>query len=155
MWIREAVAGDAGPLAQVFYAAVQAADGYSPAQRNAWCDRAPAAQDWADRLSGLITLVAVDAGPLGFVSLRGDDGYLDLAFVDPAHAGKGVFSQLDAVAENRARSRGLRRMHTQASLMLHPILLAKGWTVLRPNTVTRNGQSLQNFIMEKPLQTQA
>ena len=151
MWIREARASDAGALARVFFEAVQSADAYTVAQRAAWAPTCPPASDWAARLDGLLTLVADQDGPKGFVSLRASDGYLDFAFVDPAHRGHGMLSSLLAVLENRCRAEGIKRLHTHASLHLEPILTAKGWQVLRPNAVDQNGQVLRNFEMEKHL----
>ncbi len=151
MRVRGATPDDTAALAGIFYHAVQQAVAYTVDQRNAWAPHCPSSTDWAQRLKGLVTLVAVDPTPLGFVSLRMSDGYLDLAFVDPAHQGKGVFDGLHTALETQARAPGLVRLHTQASLVLHPILERKGWKTLRRNTVKRAGQDLRNVIMEKPL----
>ena len=150
MWVRDAVPGDAGALAGIFYDAVQQAGDYTVTQRNAWAPRRPTVSDWAQRLDGLLTLVAVDQDPLGFVSARMSDGYLDLAFVDPSRQGVGVFDCLHTMLENRARAAGLRRLYTQASLALSPVLERRGWRVVRPNRVERAGQILRNFVMERP-----
>ena len=154
MWVREARAQDAGALAAIFYRGVQigAADRYSQAQRDVWAGAQPTADAWAARLDGLLTLVAdAGEGPIGFMSLRLEDGYLDLAFVDPDRRGTGVTRDIYAVLENRARAAGLTQLTTHASHMAKPFFLREGWSVQSGNTIERAGITLENWIMEKAL----
>ena len=154
MWIRDAAPADAGALADIFYSAVQigAAEAYSQDQRDAWAGQQPTAEGWAKRLDGLLTLVA-DAGngPVGFMSMRMEDGYLDLAFVDPDHRGMGLSRDIYAVLENRARAAGLSRLTSHASHMAKPFFEREGWVNLGQNTIERGGITLENWVMEKTL----
>lgn len=154
MLIREARAQDAGRLGEIFYTAVQvgAAGAYDQDQRDAWAGQQPTAEAWAKRVDGLLTLVAQDDDALvGFVSMRMDDGYLDLVFVDPAFSRRGVFSDLSAVLENRCRAAGLARLWVEASDLLKPVLAKRGWDTLRENHVQRGDVTIRNWIMEKAL----
>lgn len=154
MLIREASAKDSAPLAEVFFNAVQigAAGAYAQDQRDAWAARQPSADHWAKRLEGLLTLVAQDGKRVvGFVSMRMDDGYLDLAFVHSDFAGRGIGGNLCAVLENRARVAGLKRLTVQASDLLKPVLDKRGWSVVEENQVHLGDVILRNWSMEKAL----
>lgn len=154
MWVRAAEAGDMEALAEVFFVAVRegAAPAYDAAQRAAWAGAQPTAEQWAERLAGLETVVAEDSGVVvGFMSVRASDGDLDLAFVRPEVRGTGVAAALYAALENRMRVAGVARLHTRASHMAKPFFERQGWAVVRPNTVTRAGQTLDNWVMEKTL----
>ena len=151
MWVRDALAHEAGTLAQLFWRAVR--EGHSPydeAARAAWAPECPTAEDFAARLTGLETLVAEQDGLVGFMSL-GADGYLDLAFVLPDHRGTGVADRLYSVLEGRARARRQTRLTTHASLMAQPFFARHGWQILAPDPVMRRGVLLDRTVMEKRL----
>ena len=94
--------------------------------------------------------VAAD-GPVGFMTLNPDTGYLDLAFVLPELMGKGVAATLYAMLESRARAAGLTRLTTEASLLSEPFFLREGWRLVRRQEVERSGARLSNALMEKSL----
>lgn len=154
MWVRDATPADAGALAAIYYRAVQigAAEVYSEKQRDAWAGQQPTPERWAERLNGLLTLVA-DTGtaPIGFMSLRLEDGYLDLAFVDPDHRRTGVSRDIYAVLENRARAAGLTHLSTHASHMAKRFFQREGWQVVNAALVKRGDVTLENWVMEKAL----
>ena len=146
--VRAARLGEAAELAEIFHRAVQAAERYSKAQRDAWSPDCPEAARWAARLHGLTTLVAERAGkPIGFMALR-EDGYLDLAFVDPDFARQGVGRVLLDGILTEARGLGLRRLWTEASLVARPFFEGQGWVVLGQQLVAKRGVELTNFRME-------
>ena len=146
--VRVARLGEAAELAEIFHRAVQAAERYSKAQRDAWSPDCPEAARWAARLRGLRTLVAERAGkPIGFMALR-EDGYLDLAFVDPDFARQGVGSVLLDGILTEARGLGLRRLWTEASLVARPFFEGRGWVVLCQQQVEKRGVEMTNFRME-------
>lgn len=136
----------------VFHRAVQigARDHYTQAQRDAWSPEPPVATaDSCARLEQAITRVACDTADhriVGFMSLL-DTGYLDMAFVDPDHMGRGVADALHAALIAEARSRGFTRLTTDASHLARSFLTRHGWTLCAPETVTRNGVSLTRFRM--------
>lgn len=154
MIVRDACAGDMARLGEIFFRAVRigAAGAYSEAQRAAWAGAQPYAEGWSTRLDGLLTLVAdAGEGPLGFMSVRESDGYLDLAFVQPELRGQGVAAAIYAVLENRMRAGKVARLHTHASHMAKPFFERQGWVTIRPNRAQMGDQTLDNWIMEKPL----
>ena len=102
-------ASDPGALAGIFHAAVQgASDHYSQAQRDDWSAVCPTESAWRTRLEGLTTVVATEDGvPVGFMSMDISSGLLDLAFVLPSHARRGVGGQLYDALMERAAAAGL------------------------------------------------
>ena len=145
---------DADALAQIYFDAVRigAAPKYSAAALAAWAPERPKAAVWAARLKGLITLVASDTAPIGFMSLC-PTGLLDLAYVAPEWRGKGVADALHAaiLVQAQARALNLPALTTEASLMAHPFFLRMGWQMVAAQTAVRNGVSLENFRMSLAL----
>ncbi|NNE81109.1 MAG: GNAT family N-acetyltransferase [Silicimonas sp.] len=154
--IRSYQTGDAPALAEIFHRAVRegASGVYSEAERAAWSPTMPRGDAWERRLACAETAVAEEGGrPVGFMTLDLQQGYLDLAFVLPEVMGQGVASSLYAVIESRARAAGLGRLTSEASLLAEPVFAARGWRVLRRQTVVRSGIEIANAIMEKELST--
>jgi putative acetyltransferase len=145
---------EADALAAIFFDAVRvgAAAFYDERQRAAWAPTPPEPAAWATRLAAATVCVAVDDddAAIGFITVD-DDGYVDLAFVAPAAAGRGVGTVMTRWVESWARARGLSRLHTQASLGAQPMFRACGWTVLKTQQVKRDGVTLENAVMEKLL----
>jgi len=151
--VRSFVPEDADVLGQLFYRAVQegAAGAYSEAQRRAWCPNAPTGPAWTERLSKADCVVAQQNGSVvGFMTLL-DTGYLDLAYVDPAVARRGIGTAMLAVLEGRGRAAGMTRMETEASLVAEGLFASAGWTVVKRQTIERGGVTLQNARMAKSL----
>ncbi len=151
--IREARDSDMAAIGRIFHAAVMegTAAHYTHGQRAAWAGPPRDAAYWANRLAGQTVLVAERDGEVaGFFSLT-EDGCQDTAFVDPAHAGAGVGSALLSALEAKALDQGHTLLTTFASLAARPFFLARGWTVVRPNTATIRGESLDNFLMQRDL----
>ncbi|AZQ67334.1 GNAT family N-acetyltransferase [Silicimonas algicola] len=148
--VRSGRAEDVPALPEVFHAAVQAAEAYSEAERAAWSPAVPTVEAWTRRLDGLDVVVAEVGGEVaGFMCLK--DDLLDLAYVHPTFARQGVGHALYAVVEGRARSVGVTRLRTEASLVAEPFFLRHGWRVVRRQEVVRNGVALRNAVMEKVL----
>jgi hypothetical protein len=87
--LRFGVREDIAALTGVFYRAVREGAGpeYSAEQRAAWAPAPPEIEAWDKRLTPQKVFVAELAGTvIGFMTLR-QDGYIDLAFVDPDHIG--------------------------------------------------------------------
>ena len=148
--VRPFVETDAEGLASLFYAAVHigAADYYNEEQRNAWAPDVPEPGAWLKRLQSQFVLVAATAEThLGFMTLQ-PDGYIDLAFVAPDQIGNGVAWRLyeDILAE--ARSLGIGRLYSHASLAARPFFQRQGWAVTNEQTVMIEDVALVNFVME-------
>ena len=144
---------DAPALARLFFRAVRrgAKRHYSLRQRKAWAPRLPNLDHWRKRLKGQTILIATRHDrAVGFLALR-DDGMIDLAFVDPAFAGRGIGARLLQETVKAATDRGLWRLRTDASLIAYPLFRRHGWTAARRQTVRRRGVRLTNVRMEKTL----
>jgi putative acetyltransferase len=144
---------EAADLGIIFFNAVRegAAGFYNAEQRRAWASRIPSGPDWASRLAAQQTVVARNAGvPIGFMTLA-NDGYIDLAFVDPAYQRRGVGSLLYAQIEALARKAQMERLYAEASYLVRGLFEQKGWTVLHEQQIERGDVRLTNFVMEKRL----
>jgi putative acetyltransferase len=144
---------DAAATARVFYDAVHAGteSHYDEAQRHAWAPQVPVTFQWRERLASQKTLVAqLDGRIVGFISLA-SDGVIDLVFVAPEAAGKGVAAQLHLAMLTDASGMGLRRLCTQASRAARKFFERQGWAVVDEQAVSRNGVRLTNFVMERYL----
>ena len=119
---------------------------YDAAQAAAWApDDDPS--EWAARLSEGTTWIAADGAIVaGFLTLR-DDGHLDLFFVRPAYRKVGVSDGLYAACLDHARSLGMERLTTHASLLAKSFLTRRGWVCLQEERSLRNGQSLSRYRM--------
>ena len=87
-----------------------AAPYYSLEQIVAWAPGSPVAARWEERLSHLHTIVAESGGILaGYVSYTAE-GYLDLLFINPTFARRGVGSSLYRRVESTLRTAGVERI---------------------------------------------
>ncbi len=144
---------EADQLGLIFFRAVRegAAAAYDEDQRRAWASSVPSGPDWAARLAKQHTLVARKANrPIGFMTLV-EDGYIDLAFVDPDTHRRGVGRRLYAEIEALARAMKIKRLYSDASHLLRGLFEKQGWTIRQEQHITRAGITLTNFAMEKPL----
>ena len=122
---------DAAATWKVFHAAVRstALACYSAEQVAAWAPDDVDADRWAHRRAAAWTLVAVHNGQVaGFTDLT-DAGELDMLYVHPEHARRGVATCLVAGVVTEARRRGLLRLDVRASRVLQPLLERFGFVL--------------------------
>lgn len=144
---------DLTAVVELFTASVHglAAPGYDAAQREAWAPRPPDPEAWRTRLAGLRAVVAEDdGGPAGFVAYS-EGGHVDLLYVAPGQARRGVASRLLAHAEAALAATGVRELTTEASLVARPFFEARGYHVVDEQTVERGGVALPRLAMRKTL----
>jgi putative acetyltransferase len=152
--LRDYTSDDAGPTLGVFLRAVRvtAARDYSPEQVAAWApdDVDPAA--WAARRAAAGTRVAVadDGSVIGFSDVDGS-GYVDMMFVDPGAAGRGVATALLRWAEETARVAGAAELTTHASVTARPFFERRGFVVEAEQHPVRRGVELTSYRMRRPL----
>ncbi|WP_424926660.1 GNAT family N-acetyltransferase [Amaricoccus tamworthensis] len=141
---------DAAATADLFYRAIHEGtrDHYTTEQRRAWAPQRPETTCWRERLNSQYAVIA-ETGPdlAGFMTLD-ENGYIDLAFVDPAHTGQGIGSALLNAITTEASRRGMHRLKTHASLAARPFFERHGWTIVKQQTITRGGAGLANYVME-------
>jgi putative acetyltransferase len=140
-------------LAEIFRASVEelAADDYSESQREAWTSAADDQEELARRLSEQLTLIAtLNGSPVGFASLANNET-IDLIYVHPAAAGRGVGTMLVDALEKLGIARGARRLTADVSDSAQDFFEKRGFTATQRNTVQRGGEWLTNTTMEKKM----
>lgn len=120
---------------------------YTPDQLSAWAPEDLDEASWARRLQCQTFLLAEEDGALmGFASLEGD--YLDLLYVHPRHARRGVGTVLCDALERQCTG---RRITVHASATARPFFARRGYRTVEPHQVERRGVTLINYFMEKEL----
>jgi putative acetyltransferase len=145
--------GDARFLVYVFFASVRelACMKYDSEQVRAWAPDVPDPAEWGKRMRSHETFVAErDGEPVGFIELE-RDGHLRMLYRVPGVAGGGVAAELYRVMEERARELGVRRIHTEASLLAESFFVSHGYQLDQREVVERNGVSLPRARMFKIL----
>ena len=124
---------------------------YSQQQVMAWAPDEIDARKWTHRLDNKAVWVAdLDGAPVGFIDVA-RDGLIDMLYVHADHQGTGIASRLLRVVEASARSRGLLRLFTEASITARPFFEHRGFRVIAPQRVMRWAQEFVNYRMDKQL----
>lgn len=143
--------GDESAIVRVFYESVHGLGPrvFQAAQVTAWAPDVPDAAGWHDRLATHETLVAErDGAIVGFAEFD-RNGSLEYLYREPGSPGAGG-ALLDAV-EARARELGCKRLSTEASPLLKPVLERRGWNIDAPEDVERDGVTLRRYRMSTAL----
>ena len=151
--MRPFLPADALLLAEIFRASIAelASEDYSEGQQEAWSSLADDENAFAMRLANGLTLVGtMDGSPVGFASLAGPDR-LDMLYVHPAAAGRGVGSMLVDALEKLAAARGAARLTAEVSDSAETFFRRRGFVPRQRNTVPVGGEWLANTTMEKQL----
>jgi putative acetyltransferase len=144
---------DAASLAALFHAAVTslAASHYDAAQRAAWVTSADDLTAFDARLARGMTLVARHADEcVAFAQLFPSD-HIEMLYVAPGWARRGLASALLARLEAVARERGEQVLRAEASALARPVFERAGFSLVAYEVVRRGGVSLPRFQMGKPL----
>ncbi len=144
---------DAPHAARIYFAAVHEGTAalYDAEQRRAWGGEREEPERWRERLEGMQGFVAEIGGvPQGFMTIDAE-GLVDLAFVHPSAARRGIGAMLLAAVEGRARELGVTRLWSEASKASRPFFARHGWAVVTEQQVERDGVKLTNYRMEKRL----
>jgi putative acetyltransferase len=151
--MRPFLPADVPLLAEIFRASIAelTADDYSEAQQQAWASIAEDEAAFAARLADAVTLLGtIDGSPVGFASLKGTES-LDMLYVHPAAAGRGVATMLIDALEKLAAARGARRLTADVSDSAEDFFKRRGFTPRQRNSVPLGNEWLANTTMEKPL----
>ncbi|MFG1465203.1 GNAT family N-acetyltransferase [Xanthobacter sp. DSM 24535] len=151
--LRPFLPSDTEVLAAIFRASIEelTAEDYDSDQQDAWAGTADDEAAFGARLGGELTLVAtMDGVPVGFIALKGDD-LIDLLYVHPVVAGKGVGTVLCEAAETIAKARGKETLAVDASDNAQRFFARRGYVPQRRNTVTLGNAWLGNTTMQKTL----
>ncbi|WP_372421441.1 GNAT family N-acetyltransferase [Salinarimonas chemoclinalis] len=152
--LRPLLPTDVPVCAQIFRDAIEALTGedYDPGQQEAWASLADDFEGFGARLTKALTIVATDEGEVvGFASLVGNET-LDMLYVAPDMAGRGVATTLADAIETLAGARGTKVLTVQASDTALPFFMDRGFEAQQRNTVHRAGQWLANTTMTKAIE---
>jgi putative acetyltransferase len=155
--LRPFLPADVPLLAEIFRASIEqlTADDYSEAQQEAWASAADDEAQFGARLANALTLLAtLDGSPVGFASLANGD-QIDMLYVHPVVAGRGVGTLLCDALEKLAQARGVKRLTTDASDTARPFFERRSYTPEQRNTVMRGGEWIANTTLRKDLSGQA
>lgn len=150
--LRPYLPADAPLCAAIFRAAIEelTVDDYSESQREAWAVGGEDIAAFGARLAASLTLVAViDGGPVGFACLKGD--VVDMLFVAPATAGRGVGAMLLDALSKLAAARGVKKLTSEVSDTARPIFERHGFVAERRNIVRKGDEWLANTTMTRAL----
>jgi putative acetyltransferase len=144
---------DVGNLVALFRDSVRqiALGDYTEAQLQAWAPDFIDLEQFGSRCASKSTWVAEASSEIAGFSDLESDGHVDMLYVHPRFKRRGVARALLAHIESIARSRGLDRLYTEASITARSAFEALGFTVLEARTVVTRGESMKNYGMEKRL----
>ncbi len=151
--LRPALPADFPALAALFRASVEelGLEDYSQNQVEAWSATARDEAAFAARLAGGLTIVGLIDGEIaGFATLKGMD-VLDMLYVHPHFARKGVASQLCDALEKLAAARKATVLTVDASDGAQILFSLRGYEAQRRNMAFLGDQILGNTTMTKQL----
>jgi putative acetyltransferase len=155
--LRPFLPADAPLLADIFRASIEelTAEDYSEAQQQAWASAADDEGAFAERLASQLTLIATLQGsPVGFASLARNEE-IDMLYVHPDVAGRGVATLLIDALEKLAGARGATRLTTAASDTARAFFENRAYVPQQRNSVLCGGEWIANTTMQKQLAAQA
>jgi ribosomal protein S18 acetylase RimI-like enzyme len=148
--------GDAKFLSQIYYNTIHMvnAKDYSKEQLDAWAPWS-SVQDysgWKEKLEKIRPFVALIGETIvGFAEFE-LNGHIDCFYVHHEFQGSGIGSALMREIDTEAREKSLSRIYAEVSITARLFFEAKGFHVLKQQTVTIRGVELINFVMEKRYQ---
>ena len=122
---------------------------YTPAQARAWAAAWEGLLEKDDWFSSMFTLVAECEGQIIGYGNISSEGYLDHLYVDSKLQGQGIAGAICRKLERHCLDAGIYRISVDASITARPFFEQRGYKVLREQRVSRRGQTLINYHMEK------
>lgn len=145
--------GDTKHIAHLYYNTIHTvnATDYTKEQLDAW---APSSlvQDycrWQEKLEKIKPFVALIGDIIvGFAEFE-SNGHIDCFYVHHAFQSAGIGSALMFEVEKEAADKSISRIYAEVSITAKPFFEAKGFKVVKQQTVQPRGVELINFVMEK------
>ncbi|GMA08275.1 acetyltransferase [Tetragenococcus halophilus subsp. flandriensis] len=100
---------------------------------------------WTNSLKDHSAILMISNKIIGFADMD-NDGYLDRLFVHKDFQNQTIASKLVNYLEKSNRS---KKFSTFASITAKPFFIARGYKVIRKNTVNLRGEQFKNYYMEK------
>jgi putative acetyltransferase len=151
--LRPYLPSDAAHCASIFRASIEAmtGDDYDEDQRRVWAAAADDAATFGARLAKSLTLIAtLDGQSVGFGSLKGAD-VIDMLYVDPEYARRGIGALLIDALARLAAGRGAEQLTSEVSDTARASFERQGFVAQRRNLLQLDGEWLANTTMVKPL----
>ena len=152
MHLREYQRNDQEEILRLFYDTVHIvnAQDYTREQLDVWASGNEDKESWHRSLQEHYSIVAVEDGQIiGFGDIL-NDGYLNRLFVHRDYQQRGVGGAICRQLEcypKQSSPKGLLTVH--ASVTAKPFFEARGYQVVKKQTVQRKGILLTNYFMEK------
>jgi len=146
--------GDLPAILALFRDTVRRISGgdYSLDQLAVWAPEELDVARWARELASRFCVVAEENGRLlGFADLD-PAGRLDRLYVNADWQSRGVGGRLLEAAVAEAKQRGLKELHTEASLTAQGFFTRRGFRSLGTQTITLRGVALTNVRMVRQLE---
>ena len=155
MIIRPYQTADCEALARLFYDTVHTvnAKDYTKAQLDVWATGNVDLEAWDRSLTAHFTLVAEENGVITGFGDMDPSGYLDRLYVHGEFQGQGVAASIAQALEGFARGLGVGRIAVHASRTARGFFQSRGFRVVKAQQVERRGVLLENFVMERQLET--
>ncbi|WP_445635218.1 GNAT family N-acetyltransferase [Nostoc sp. DSM 114161] len=153
MKIREYRLSDTQAIAKLFYDTIHEINiaDYTQEQVDAWAPKDIDYEVWHKRLQVKLPYIVEDNGEIvGFGELEAD-GHIDCFYCHSKYQRKGIGSKLLTHLENTAKSQGIKRLYTEASITAKPFFEHKRFIVVKEQKVERRGVWFKNYVMEKYL----
>lgn len=152
--IRPYAVDDASGLTDLFRSSVReiASRDYTASQIRAWAPDVIDEGQFGKKCQIKSTWVAELEGRIAGFSDLERDGHVDMLYVHPDFKRRGVARALLEHIEETARTAGLHRLYTEASITARPVFEAMAFRAILPQTVTIRGETIINYRMEKQLE---
>ena len=153
--VRKYKESDAPDLANIYYNTIHTVNtrDYTEEQVNAWApsDSLQDYSGWQTKLDKIKPFVAeIDSTIVGFAEFE-PNGHIDCFYVHNEYQGAGVGSSLIQAIFEMAKQDNINRIYAEVSITAKPFFKAKGFKVVKEQTVNLRGVELKNFVMEKHL----
>jgi putative acetyltransferase len=151
--LRPFLPADAPLLREIFRDSIEelTSEDYTEAQQEAWASVANDVEQFRNKLSRQLTLVAtLEGSPVGFASLE-DKDKISMLYVHPAATGQGVGAMLVDALEKLASARGTTRMTVDASDSARSFFERRGYVAQQRNSISVGDEWLANTTLQKQL----
>lgn len=151
MKIRNFRTCDEASLRAIYYHTIRRVNiqDYSAEQVKAWAGDELDETSWREKIEAIKPYVVEHEGQIiGYADLQAD-GYIDHFFCHHDWQRRGVGSLLMQKIHDEAIQRNIPKLYSNVSITAKPFFMAKGFEVVKEQSVAIRGQVLKNFSMQK------
>jgi GNAT superfamily N-acetyltransferase len=158
MYITEFTPAMACQISQLYHQAIQQISHprYPQIKKNAWSNAPRSCKYWQLRLRRNQTWVmnTDEHQVIGFISVATSftqQGYIEYLYVSPQYQQQGIASALLQTLQTWCRQQSFRQLSVDASYLSRPVFEKAGFTLCHPSYQRKLGQTLNGFLLTKPL----